>query len=738
MIRPLSWGLAALLCCGAAFAQGSLNERFDASLSSKDQTDWLKLTSAEPNHVGSPHDKKNAEWILAQYKKWGWDAHIETFDVLFPTPIAEAVEMGGFKATLQEKPIPGDTSATAKDPALPAYLAYQGDGDVTAPLVYVNYGTEADYLALQQLGVSVKGKIVIARYGEVWRGVKPLLASKHGAIGCIIYSDPADDGYAQGDTYPKGALRPPQGIQRGSALDMMLTPGDPYTPGYGAVPGAKRLTKETAPSILKIPALPISYADAQVLLKSIAGPLAPRNWRGALPITYRVGGGAGQPAVHLMVKSDWSLKPVRDVIATIKGSEWPDQWVVRGNHFDGWVEGASDPLSGQVALLDEARSIGKLVQSGWKPKRTIVYTSWDGEEPMLLGSTEWVEQHADELKRKAVIYINTDGNSRGFMRASGTQDIGQLATRAAAGVTDPEAHVSVADRARARLQVEALSPAASPEIKEAAKAAAEPGSSLPVGAPGSGSDFSGFVDHLGVTTLDFGFGGEEPGGGVYHSRYDTFEHHTRFDDPGMVYGKVMAATVGHAVLAAADSELPLQHPADLAAAIKADVTKVEKLADARRAAAEQQKTLLAANAFAVASDPTRPHGDPLPLRPVPKFDFTALDEAVATLGKSAGAYEAAVKGARPGPAQIAELQGIMQTIDQTLMAEEGLPGRPWYKNLIYAPGRYIGYGVTTLPGIAESITEEKFDAVPHQVSLVAEALKAYAARLDKATAVLKG
>ncbi|HEY0266283.1 MAG TPA: transferrin receptor-like dimerization domain-containing protein [Rhizomicrobium sp.] len=737
MTRPLLLGLAAFLLCGAAFAQGSLEQQFDASLSSKDQTDWLKLTSAEPNHVGSPHDKTNAEWILAQYKKWGWDAHIETFDVLFPTPIAEAVEMGGFKATLQEKPIPGDTSATAKDPALPAYLAYQGDGDVTAPLVYVNYGTEADYLALQQLGVSVKGKIVIARYGEVWRGVKPLLASKHGAIGCIIYSDPADDGYGQGDTYPKGALRPPQGIQRGSALDMMLTPGDPYTPGYGAVPGAKRLTKETAPSILKIPALPISYADAQVLLKSISGPLAPRNWRGALPITYRVGGGAGQPAVHLMVKSDWSLKPVRDVIATIRGSVWPNQWVVRGNHFDGWVEGASDPLSGQVALLDEARAIGKLVQSGWKPKRTIVYTSWDGEEPMLLGSTEWVEQHADELKQKAVIYINTDGNSRGFMRASGTQDIGQFATRAAASVTDPEAHVSVADRARARLQVEALSPAASPEIKDEAKEAAQPGSSLPVGAPGSGSDFSGFVDHLGVTTLDFGFGGEEPGGGVYHSRYDTFEHHTRFDDPGMVYGKVMAATVGHAVLAAADSELPLQHPEDLAMAMKGYVTKVEKLADARRAAAEQQKTLLAANAFAVASDPTRPHGDPVALQPVPKFDFTALDEAVAALGKSARAYEAALKGAKPGPAQIAELQSVMQTIDQTLMAGEGLPGRPWYKNLVYAPGRYIGYGVTTLPGITETITQEQFAEVPHQIALVAEAFKAYAARLDKATAVLK-
>ncbi|HEX3755641.1 MAG TPA: transferrin receptor-like dimerization domain-containing protein [Rhizomicrobium sp.] len=743
MKHKILCGLAVLLLGSAAFADGppaetSLYKRFDAVLSSKDQIDWLKLTSAEPNQVGSPHDKSNADWILAHFKKWGWDAHIETFQVLFPTPISEAVEMGSFKATLQEKPIPGDTSSTAKDYALPAYLAYQGDGDVTAPLVYVNYGTQADYKQLALMGVSVKGKIVIARYGEVWRGVKPLLAYKHGAIGCIIYSDPADDGYAEDAVYPKGPMRPPQGIQRGSAMDMMLYPGDPLTPGVGATAGAKRLTPKTAGSVLKIPALPISYADAQVLLAAIKGPVAPRNWRGALPITYRVG--AGGPNVQLEVKSNWDLKPAYDVIATIKGSTFPDEWVVRGNHHDGWVEGASDPLSGQVALLDEAKAIGALVKSGWKPKRSIVYTSWDGEEPMLLGSTEWVEQHADELKKKAVLYINTDGNSRGFMRASGNQDLGGFVTGVADSVTDPEAHVSLAARSRDKLLTMAASPGASPDIKAEAKEASAPGSDLPVGAAGSGSDFSPFLDHLGVTTLNIGFGGEAHGGGVYHSRYDTFEHHIRFDDPGLVYGKVLSEMVGHAVLAAADSDLPLQHPADFARAMSQDVSMVERIADTERMAAAEQKKLIAANAYAIAADPTEPHGNPVPVQAVPAFDFKPLDEAAATLTKSAKAYESAVAahGTGASPAQIAKLQEIMQTIDQTLLSEAGLPGRPWYKNLVYAPGRYIGYGVTTLPGITEAITEERWSDVPKYVQLTARAFDAYAARLNAATAALSG
>src|SRR5579875_1409524 len=395
-----------------------------------------------------------------------------------------------------------------------------------------------DYKRLQRMGVSVKGKIVIARYGEGWRGLKPKLAQDHGAIGCIIYSDPEQDGYAQDRTYPSGPMRPARGIQRGSVSDMALYPGDPLTPGIGATRHAKRLTIAQAKTILKIPALPISYADAQVLLAQLGGPVAPPNWRGSLPITYHVG--PGPAVVHLAVKSDWSLKPIYDVIATMRGAAYPEQWVIRGNHHDGWVFGASDPLSGQVALLAEAKAIGILVKQGWRPRRTIVYASWDGEEPMLLGSTEWGESHAEELKKKAVLYINSDTNGRGFLMAEGSQDFEHLVNQVADSVTDPETGVSIAQRLRARILVEAADPAETPldvreRVQAEAKIVADPNNDIPLRAMGSGSDYSVFIDHLGVPALDIGFGQEGITRGVYHSRYDTFEHHSRFVDPGFVY-----------------------------------------------------------------------------------------------------------------------------------------------------------------------------------------------------------
>lgn len=743
MRRSPLLGIPLALWAGAAMGQASpkptdfsaLEKAFDSHLSSDDQLAWLKMLSSEPNHIGSPHDKSNAEWILAQYKKWGWDAQIETFQVLFPTPISRKIEMGDFKADLEEPPIPGDSSAKFTQPMLPPYLAYQGDGDVTAPLVYVNYGTEEDYKALARLGVSVKGKIAIARFGKVWRGVKPSLAAQHGAIGCIIFSDPADDGYAVEAPYPKGPMRPERGVQRGSVMDMMLYPGDPLTPGIGATEKAKRLTRETAGSIVKIPALPISYADAQVLLGAMDGQAVPEDWRGALPITYRV---SGTTPVHLEVKSNWKLTPAYDVIAKIKGSEFPDQWIVRGNHFDGWVAGASDPLSGQVALLDEAKALGALLKTGWRPKRTIVYTSWDGEEPMLLGSTEWAEQHAEELRQKAVLYLNTDGNSRGFLNMGGTQDLGAFMTQVAGSVTDPETKTTVGARTRARLLTEADAPGASASIKASAKLASVPGSNLPIAPIGSGSDFTAFLDHLGISTLNLGFGGEAPGGGVYHSAYDTFEHHTKFSDPGLVYSKVLAQTVGHAVLRAADSSLPIQSPVDFATTVGQYTKKVEKLTEDQREAAERQKALLAGDDYTLAADPTKPYGNPVLLGSVPQIDFAPLDKAVATLEASAKAYQAAfdAKGSSLSGEDAEKVSNIMNSLTSTLLAQEGLPGRPWFKNLIYAPGRHIGYGVTTLPGITESITSENWSDAARYIDLTAKALNTYSAKLDEARQII--
>ncbi|HEY6578126.1 MAG TPA: M28 family peptidase, partial [Rhizomicrobium sp.] len=551
MLRTLLLAATALTCLLAASpldAAGSedaaLFARFDASIRPGDLSDWMKLLASEPNQVGSPHDRANAEWILAQFKSWGWDAHIESFDVLYPTPIHEELEMVSprpFRAMLQEPPIPGDSSARATEPALPAYFAYQGDGDVTGELVYVNYGMKDDYDTLARLGVSVKGRIVIARYGHGWRGLKPRLAYEHGAIGCIVYSDPQDDGYGQDAVYPAGPMRPPHGIQRGSVEGYQYD-GDPLTPSVGATKDAKRLAISDSPVILKIPALPISYADGQMLLASIGGQVAPASWRGALPITYRVG--PGGEMVHLVVKSDWSLKPIYDVIATLKGSTLPDQWVVRGNHHDGWVFGASDPLSGQVALLAEAKAMGELAAQGWRPKRSIVYTSWDAEEPGLLGSTEWAETHADELKQKAVLYINSDGNARGILSIDGSQDFEGLADTVSKSVVDPEKNVSVGERTRAHLRLGAFD--SHSEDKDHAKAvaafAADPARDLPIGAMGSGSDYGSFLDHLGVPALDVAYGDEGKAGGVYHSRYDTFEHHSRFVDPGFVYDSLLAKT----------------------------------------------------------------------------------------------------------------------------------------------------------------------------------------------------
>ena len=435
---------------GAA-AERALESRFDASISPQELDGWLLRMASQPNQVGGAHDRENAEWQLAQFKSWGWDAHIETFQILYPTPLTVSVDLLGphpFHAQLHEPDVPGDQTLASQPGVLPPYLAYQGDGDVTAPLVYVNYGMPDDYRTLARAGIDVRGKIVMARYGGGWRGLKPKLAQIHGAVGCIIYSDPHEDGYYTDDVYPKGAQRPPEGVQRGSVQDITLYSGDPLTPGVGATAEAKRLTRETAQTILRIPALPMSYADALPLLQALGGPVAEAGFRGALPLTYHLG--PGPAVVHLEVKSDWSLKPIYDVIATMKGSQYPDQWIVRGNHHDGWVFGAEDPLSGQVALMAEAKAMGELAKAtGWRPKRTLVYASWDAEEPGLIGSTEWAEQHADELQRKAVLYLNSDNIDRGYLNLEGSHELQTLANQAAADVTDPETGVDVLKRRRA-------------------------------------------------------------------------------------------------------------------------------------------------------------------------------------------------------------------------------------------------------------------------------------------------
>ena len=735
-MRKLVLTVACLASAAAAQASPT-GAQLDAAIHPDDLRGWMREMASLPNQVGSPHDKTNAEYELALFRSWGWDAHIETFEVLYPTPLTEVLETTGadrFRATLQERAVPGDATSARTAGALPAYLAYQGDGDVTAPLVYVNYGTPDDYKALDRMGVDVRGKIVIARYGHVWRGLKPKLAQDHGAIGCIIYSDPADDGYGTAKTYPDGPARPPQGIQRGSVADMPLYPGDPLTPGVGATHDAKRLTRAQATTILKIPALPISYADAQHFLSALDGPVAPEGWRGALPITYHAGPG-GAP-VHLAVHSEWGMKTLYDVIATIHGAELPDQWVVRGNHHDGWVFGASDPLAGQVALMAEAQAIGGLVKQGYKPKRTLIYASWDAEEPMLVGSTEWAETHADDLKKHAVIYINSDENARGTLGVGGSPDFAHLVNEVAAEVTDPETHVSVGTRLRAQMRVDGAAPDATPRQVADAKLAAGQ-HDFPIAALGSGSDFSSFLQHLGLPALDLGYTGEGEFSGVYHSAYDTFEHHSRFVDPGFVYDALLASTVARLVLRVADEPLPQQRASDLAETITGYVAEVKELAGTERRAADARAAMLRDHAYQLAADPTRPGRPPAPLDPVPFLEFAVLDNAAAHLTQSAQAYDAALAHAgNLPPDRLARLQGLMLTIDQTLAPDIGLPGRAWYKNLVTAPGRFTGYSAKTLPGVREAIEERRWADANRYAQLTATALTAYADRLDAARGVI--
>jgi N-acetylated-alpha-linked acidic dipeptidase len=484
--------------------------------------------------------------------------------------------------------------------------------------------------------------------------------------------------------------------------------------------------------------LPVSYADAQVFLTALGGPLAPAGWRGALPITYHVG--PGQVEVHLAVKSDWKLRTIYDVIAVMKGSVYPDQWVVRGNHHDGWVFGASDPLSGQVALMAEAQAFGALARDGWKPKRTLIYASWDAEEPMLVGSTAWAQAHYDDLRKHAVLYVNSDTNGRGVLEAGASADFGHVVNEVAESVTDPETGVSVAARKRASLRVAALADDASPAVKQAAKLAAKPGHDIPMEALGSGSDYSSFLQHLGLPAVNLEYGGEGEMGGIYHSAYDTYTHHEKFVDPGFVYDSLLAKTVGRLVLRVSEADVPVQRAGDFAETVGIYLEQIKKLADKKREDAVTRTALLKDSAYVLAADPTTPLKPPPALDAVPAFNFAPLDAAIKKLSASAKAYDAALAahGAALDTAARARLQGLMLTIDQTLAPPVGLPGRPWYKNLVYAPGRFTGYGAKTLPGVREAIEERRWADAERYIKLTADALGAYAARLDAAVKALGG
>jgi N-acetylated-alpha-linked acidic dipeptidase len=695
----------------------------------------MKRLSARPHHVGSPYDKDNAEWLLGKMKEWGLDAHIESFDVLFPTPkerVLELVAPTKFKASLQEPPIEVDPTSNQQAEQLPTYNAYSVDGDVTAALIYVNYGVPEDYEKLERLGISVKGAIVIARYGQSWRGIKPKVAAEHGAVGCIIYSDPHDDGYFADDVFPAGPMRNKNGVQRGSVMDMPTYPGDPLTPGVGAVAGAKRLDLKDVTTLTKIPVLPISYGDAQPLLSALTGPVAPESWRGSLAMTYHVGPGPAK--VHLVVKSNWDMKRLYDVIVKIPGSIYPDEWIVRGNHHDAWVNGAEDPIAGTVAELEEARSLGELLKQGWKPKRTIIYCLWDGEEPGLLGSTEWAETHAEELRQHAAVYINTDGNGRGFLEVNGSHILEKFINGVAKDIQDPEKKINVWRRARAHKIVDSKSDDDRKEIRDRAD--------LRIPALGSGSDYTVFVDHLGIASMNIGYEGEDHEG-IYHSIYDDFHWYTHFSDTDFSYGRALSQTVGSAVMRLADADLLPYDFTDLADTIHKYGDELQKLLKKKQdEIAEQNKEVedgdLVANA-----DPKKPYVAPAVEEAPPHLNFAPLLNASDALARSATRYQKALEsvttdgGLKLEPALIKSLNAKLIQSERKLTSADGLPGRPWYQHMVYAPGFYTGYGVKTIPGVREAIEQKKWKEADQQMTRVGAVLEDEAALIDSAAAELE-
>jgi N-acetylated-alpha-linked acidic dipeptidase len=710
-------------------AERDWETKFRAIPSAENMREAMRLLSAHPHHVGSPYDRQNAEWMLQRFKEWGWEAQIENFDVLFPTPKERRLELLApehFVAKLHEPPLTQDPTSSQEAEQLPPYNAYSLDGDVTGPLVYVNYGTREDYEQLDRLGISVKGAIVIARYGNSWRGIKPKVAAEHGALGCIIYSDPADDGYGEGDIYPQGGLRNKDAVQRGSVADTYYA-GDPLTPGWGSVPGAQRLEIQDSQLITKIPVLPISYADAQPLLAAITGAVVPASWRGGLPITYHVGPGAAQ--VHLAMKSNWDTKRLYDVIAKLPGSEAQEQWVIRGNHHDAWVNGASDPLSGMVAVLEEARALGELYKQGWRPKRTIIYCAWDGEEPGLLGSTEWLETHLDELQKHAVVYINSDNNGRGYLRVSGSHSLERFINGVAGEIDDPEKHIPVSQRARLAQIASARGADERDELRKRAD--------LRIRALGDGSDYASFLDHAGIAAMDIRFGGEDRDG-QYHSIYDDFYWFTHFSDTNFAYGRALAQTAGTAIMRLANADLLPFEFTNQAETIKTYIRELEKLLKTEQDETTERNLELDEGVFNATSDPQRPMQPPAHLDTPPAINFAPLENGAEALAQAAQRYAAALRklnaagnSGAPAPVPAALNEKLYQS-ERIFLSEKGLPNRPWFRHQIYAPGAYTGYAVKTIPAVRESLEQRQWSQAEDGAKIVGEILNKEAALVEQA------
>ena len=714
-------------------SQSELESEFDKTLNPENLDTWMKHMSSMPHHVGSPWSKQNAEYAANKFKEWGFESRVETFEVLVPFPKIRKLSMiapNKVELKLFEPAVEGDRSSEMTKDVLPGYNAFSADGNVTGELVFVNYGLNEDYEELKRLGIDVKGKIVIAKYGRSFRGIKPKIAHEQGAIGCIMYSDPKDDGYVVGDVYPVGPYRNEFGIQRGSVLDMPARPGDALTPGYAATKDAERLSINEASTIMKIPVMPISYADALPLLKAIKGPVVPDSWKGGLPITYHIGPGPAKVNLHL--EFDWSLRTAYNPVGRMKGSVYPDEWIMRGNHHDGWGHGASDPISGMVSLMEEARAIGELTKTGWRPKRTLIYAGWDAEEPGLLGSTEWVEYNLNDIREKMVVYINTDGTGVGYLSMGGSHSLEKFVNEVIRDVDDPVHDVSLDKRLRSRMKVREFNSGTFGEGRESER------QDLRMYAMGAGSDYTAFLHHAGVPALNMAFGGES-GGGSYHSLYDTYEHYKRFSDGKFIYGTTLSKVNGRLVLRLSEADILPFRFVNMVDNIGKFVEQNKKLSEDIRKSTKSLNDLLDNNDFAISSNPKKTYLPPKRLRQVPEFDFKPLDAALARLSTSAWKYEEALLKFQKGslsPERKSKINALLRSVDQAFINSKGLPRRDWFKNMMYAPGYYTGYGVKTLPGIREGLEERKWNEVRVYIKEVSKALDRASENINSASRIL--
>ena len=714
-------------------SQSELESEFDKTLNPENLDTWMKHMSSKPHHVGSPWSKQNAEYAANKFKEWGFESRVETFEVLVPFPKIRKLSMiapNKVELKLFEPAVEGDRSSEMTKDVLPGYNAFSADGNVTGELVFVNYGLNEDYEELKRLGIDVKGKIVIAKYGRSFRGIKPKIAHEQGAIGCIMYSDPKDDGYVVGDVYPVGPYRNEFGIQRGSVLDMPARPGDALTPGYAATQDAERLSINEASTIMKIPVMPISYADALPLLKAIKGPVVPDSWKGGLPITYHIGPGPAKVNLHL--EFDWSLRTAYNPVGRMKGSVYPDEWIMRGNHHDGWGHGASDPISGMVSLMEEARAIGELTKTGWRPKRTLIYAGWDAEEPGLLGSTEWVEYNLNDIREKMVVYINTDGTGVGYLSMGGSHSLEKFVNEVIRDVDDPVHDVSLDNRLRSRMRVREHNSGTFGEGRESER------QDLRMYAMGAGSDYTAFLHHAGVPALNMAFGGES-GGGSYHSLYDTYEHYKRFSDGKFIYGTTLSKVNGRLVLRLSEADILPFRFVNMVDNIGKFVEQNKKLSEDIRKSTKSLNDLLDNNDFAISSNPKKTYLPPKRLLQVPEFDFKPLDAALARLSTSAWKYEEALLKFQKGSLTTerkSEINALLRNVDQAFINSKGLPRRDWFKNMMYAPGYYTGYGVKTLPGIREGLEERKWNEVRVYIKEVSKALDRASENINSASRIL--